>query len=90
MNESLAQGTVPDDWRQAIVAPVFKKGEKYNAANYRPMSLTCRNLYNCPKSCRKNAYLALVRSKLEYGCIIWDPYLKNEIEQLENIQRSAA
>ena len=34
-NESLAQGTVPDDWRQANVAPVFKKGEKYNAANYR-------------------------------------------------------
>ena len=32
-NESLAQGTVPDDWRQANVALVFKKGEKYNAAN---------------------------------------------------------
>ena len=40
-NESLAQGTVPDDWRQANVAPVFKNGEKYNAANYRPVSLTC-------------------------------------------------
>ena len=40
-NESLAQSTVPDDWRQANVAPVFKKGEKYNAANYRPVSLTC-------------------------------------------------
>ena len=40
-NESLAQGTVLDDWRQANVAPVFKKGEKYNAANYRPVSLTC-------------------------------------------------
>ena len=46
-NESLAQGTVPDDWRQANVAPVFKKGEKCNAANYRPMSLTricCKTL----------------------------------------------
>ena len=40
-NESLAQGTVPDDWRQANVAPVFKTGEKYNAAYYRPVSLTC-------------------------------------------------
>ena len=39
-NESLAQGTVPDDWRQANIAPVFKKGEKYNAAYYRPVSLT--------------------------------------------------
>ena len=40
-NESLAQGAIPDDWRQANVAPVFKKGEKYDAANYRPVSLTC-------------------------------------------------
>ena len=24
-NESLAQGNLPDDWRQANVAPVFKK-----------------------------------------------------------------
>ena len=40
-NESLAQGTVPDEWRQANVAPVFKKGEKYDAANYRHVSLTC-------------------------------------------------
>ena len=40
-NESLAQGTVPDDWRQASVAPIFKKGDKYDAANYRPVSPTC-------------------------------------------------
>ena len=26
-NESLAQGTVPDDWRQVNVAPIFKKGK---------------------------------------------------------------
>ena len=40
-NESLAQGTVPDNWRQANVSSVYKKGEKYDAANYRPVSLTC-------------------------------------------------
>ena len=40
-NEALAQGTVPDDWRQANVSLVCKKGEKYDAANYRPVSPTC-------------------------------------------------
>ena len=39
--ESLARGDVPDEWRQANVSPVFKKGEKYHAANYRLVSLTC-------------------------------------------------
>ena len=40
-NASLAQGNVPDDWRHANVSAVFKKGEKYDAVNYRPVSLTC-------------------------------------------------
>ena len=40
-NEALARGDVPDKWRQANVSTVFKKGEKYDAANYRPVSLTC-------------------------------------------------
>jgi hypothetical protein len=38
---SLKQGKTPDAWREAHVTPVFKKGEKYKAVNYRPVSLTC-------------------------------------------------
>ena len=37
---SIDTGEVPDDWREANVAPVFKKGERYRASNYRPISLT--------------------------------------------------
>jgi len=37
-NISLSKGEVPSDWRQANVIPVFKKGEKYLASNYRPVS----------------------------------------------------
>ncbi|MES9904902.1 MAG: reverse transcriptase family protein [Sedimenticola sp.] len=40
-NKSIQDGTVPDDWCLANVAPIFKKGEKYDPANYRPVSLTC-------------------------------------------------
>ena len=37
---SFEAGRIPDDWREAIVAPIFKKGSKLKAENYRPVSLT--------------------------------------------------
>ena len=37
---SMDTGTVPEDWISANIAPVFKKGEHYDPANYRPVSLT--------------------------------------------------
>ena len=37
---SLKQGTVPQDWREASVTPLFKKGDRLKAENYRPISLT--------------------------------------------------
>ncbi len=37
---SLDTGQVPDDWKRAKVTPIFKKGSKGKASNYRPVSLT--------------------------------------------------
>ena len=33
-------GKVPDDWKTANVVPVYKKGNKMEPSNYRPISLT--------------------------------------------------
>ena len=32
---SLTTGTLPSDWRNASVSPIFKKGNKHEASNYR-------------------------------------------------------
>ena len=37
-----------------------------------------RNLRQCHQECKKLAYLAMVRSTLEYGCLIWDPYINKD------------
>ena len=38
---SLQTGKLLADWCKAQVTPIFKKGNKSSAANYRPISLTC-------------------------------------------------
>ena len=39
--KSVKTGELPSIWKTANVAPAYKKGDKSNAANYRPISLTC-------------------------------------------------
>ena len=44
---SIDQAKIPNDWRTARVTPVFKKGDRSKASNYRPVSLTsicCKTL----------------------------------------------
>ena len=38
---SLNIGSYPDQWKDANVCPVFKKGNKQDVTNYRPISLNC-------------------------------------------------
>ena len=39
-NVSLEEGIVPQDWKTAIITPIFKKGDSQLASQYRPVSLT--------------------------------------------------
>ncbi|GAB0209535.1 mitochondrial enolase superfamily member 1 [Grus japonensis] len=38
--QSWLTGEVPDDWRLANLMPIYKKGQKEDPGNYRPVSLT--------------------------------------------------
>ena len=41
IEESLRTGMVPSLWKLAKVCPIFKKGDRLDPLNYRPVSLTC-------------------------------------------------
>jgi Notch-like protein len=38
-NKSLSSGIFPDHMKHAVVKPLFKKGDKPNISNYRPISI---------------------------------------------------
>ena len=40
-NQSIDSGSLPTEWTKANVTPIYKKGNKNQAENYRPVSLTC-------------------------------------------------
>ena len=39
-NKSMKEETVPLAWNKANVIPIYKKGDRHLAENYRPVSLT--------------------------------------------------
>ena len=55
----------------------------------RSLNFVRRNIRIPSEKVRTKAYQALVRPTLDYCCTVWDPYDKNDIEQLERVQRSA-
>ena len=54
------------------------------------LSFLRRNLRYCPRKAKETAYLALVRSTIEYSSVIWDPHLQKDKDQLEKVNRRAA
>ena len=39
-NLTIKYGIIPEDWKWAYLSPIYKKGARSNAENYRPISLT--------------------------------------------------
>ena len=51
MNRSLDEGIFPDIWKLANVIPIFKKGDKSQPSNYRPVAVLSCIEKNTRKGC---------------------------------------
>ena len=57
-----------------------------NKANSK-LSFLRRNLKGCPDNLKQTAYFSLIRSFMEYGATVWDPYQKYNSDKIERVQR---
>ena len=72
-NKTIEVGEMPKDWKRAYVSPIYKKGARNKAENYRPISLTsvvCKMLESFVKAAILKHMLGnnLLSSK-QYGFI---------------------
>lgn len=56
---------------------------------FRKLCFLRHKLKAAPSNVKLLSYYSLIRPKLEYACIIWDPFTSSNISKLEKIQRKA-
>ena len=55
----------------------------------RSLGFIRRNQNKFPENVKEQAYLALVRPQLEYGCFASDPHSQKQIKDTESVRRAA-
>lgn len=63
--------------------------EVVNACN-RLIGLLKRNISAASRAAKRTAYIALVRSRLDYACAVYDPHEITHIEHIEAVQNRGA
>lgn len=48
-----------------------------------------RKLRGAPSKLKRLAYITFIRSKLEYASVLWNPFTKEDIYQLEMVQKKS-
>ena len=93
LNNTILQDVDHNPYLGLLISKDLKWGthiDKISKKASSTLGFVARNTRKYPQSCRKTAYIALVRSTLEYGSTIWDPYLQKDINKIEKIQKRAA
>ena len=67
------------EWSKHITTMTNKDNSK--------LSFLCRNLKGCPEKLKKTAYFSLIRSFMEYGATVWNPYQKYNSDKVEDLPK---
>uniref|UniRef100_A0A8R1I4B9 Reverse transcriptase domain-containing protein n=1 Tax=Caenorhabditis japonica TaxID=281687 RepID=A0A8R1I4B9_CAEJA len=67
-NKSITSGTMPNDWKRAVVKPLYKKGSRTNPSNYHPISLTSTISKTIERRIRRHITGHLGHNKLLSDC----------------------
>ena len=80
MNAKYLGVTISNDleWTKHIATMTNKANSK--------LSFLRRNIKGCPEKLK----ISWIRSFIEYGATVWDPYQKYNSEKIERVQRRAA
>ena len=54
------------------------------------LAVARQNFWNCPQNVRETVYTTIIRPKLEYALVAWDPHYKKDIRTLEMVPRKGA
>ena len=76
-----------------IIDSTLKWKDQYNTIIKKANNVLAflnRNIKDCPDNVKASCYKTLVRPILEYGCAVWDPHFKVDIENIEKVQKRAA
>jgi hypothetical protein len=91
-NRSMRENVIPNDWKAAVVTPIFKKGTRTDPGNYRPVSLTsvpCKLLESIIKD-KINSHLSENKliNESQHGFIKGRSCATNVIEFMEVVTKA--
>ena len=85
---SLATGKLPEDWKKAKIAPIYKKGSRSKPENYRPVSLTSQVCKVLERIIKKDITSHLVLNNLlsseQHGFVQRRSCMTNLLETFED------
>jgi len=85
--KSISEGKLDDDWKKANITPIYKKGSRNEAGNYRPVSLTsvvCKLLESITRDQILGYFNRTVFTKAQHGFVQGRSCLTNLLEVLEH------